>query len=152
MISSWNSSRSRFRPWSNGRFTAASTALMQFSGARKPRVWRATDLRNSAKTSGLPRTAAILSSRSRIFLSGRFSRKIFSANATPAAARSPSTISSIRPTFRASSAPIGSPLTIIASALGTPTTRGSRWVPPAPGRMPSLTSGRPKRAAFTPTR
>ena len=125
---------------------------MQFSGARKPRVWRATDLRNSAKTSGLPRTAPTLSSRSRIFLSGRFSATIFSANATPAAARSPSTISSMRPTLSASSAPIGSPLTIIDSAFGTPTTRGSRWVPPAPGRMPSFTSGRPKRAPFTPTR
>ena len=63
----------------------------------KPRVWRATDLRNSANTSGLPRAAASLSSRSRIFRSGRFSFSTFSANATPAAVRSPSTISSMRP-------------------------------------------------------
>src|SRR5215467_9358887 len=54
-MSSRNSSRSRLRPSANGRFTAASTALMQFSGARKPRVWRATLFLNSAKISGLPR-------------------------------------------------------------------------------------------------
>ena len=140
-------------PWSNGSSTAASTALMQFSGARKPRVWRATDLRNSAKISGLPFAAPrSCPSRSRIFLSGRFSATTFSAKATPAAVRSPSTISSMRPTFSASSAPIGSPLTIIWSAFCAPTTRGSRCVPPAPGRRPSFTSGRPKRAPFTPTR
>src|SRR5439155_18960530 len=63
-----------------------------------------------------------------------------------------STIASIRPWLRAASAPIGSPLTIIWSAFSTPTTRGSRCVPPAPGRRPSLTSGRPKRAVLTPTR
>ena len=108
-----NSSRSRLIPWSNGSSTAASTALMQFSGARKPRVCRATDFRNSAKISGLPFAGAILSVRSRIFLSGRFSATTFSAKATPAAVRSPSTISSMRPTFKASSAPMGSPLTII---------------------------------------
>src|SRR5262245_12759473 len=68
-MSSWNSSRSRLMPSANGRFTAASTALMQFSGARKPRVWRATLFLNSAKISGLPRAGAILSSRSRIFFS-----------------------------------------------------------------------------------
>jgi hypothetical protein len=139
-------------PSANGRLTAASTALMQFSGARKPRVWRATLFLNSAKISGLPRAGAILSSRSRIFLSGRFSASAVSANATPAAVRSPSTISSIKPTRSASSAPIGSPLTIIWRAFCGPTTLGSRCVPPAPGRRPSFTSGRPKRAPFTPTR
>ncbi len=152
VISSSKSSRSRLMPSSNGRLTAASTALMMFSGAWKPRVWRATDLRKLANTSGLPRTAASLSSRSRIFFSGRFSFSTFSAKATPAAVRSPSTISSIRPALSASSARIGSPLTIIDRPFSTPTTRGSRCVPPAPGRRPSFTSGRPKRASFTPTR
>ena len=32
---------------------------------------------------------------------------------------------------------------IISSAFWTPVTRGSRWVPPAPGSRPSFTSGRP---------
>ena len=44
------------------------------------------------------------------------------------------------------------PTTIIGSAASTPTTRGSRCVPPAPGRMPSLTSGSPSFAEGTATR
>ena len=36
---------------------------------------------------------------------------------------------------------IGAPETIMFSAASTPIARGSRCVPPAPGRMPSLTSG-----------
>ena len=35
----------------------------------------------------------------------------------------------------------GSPLTIMLVAASTPITRGRRWVPPAPGIRPSLTSG-----------
>ena len=35
------------------------------------------------------------------------------------------------------------PVVIISNAAGTPTNRGRRCVPPKPGRMPSLTSGRP---------
>jgi hypothetical protein len=35
----------------------------------------------------------------------------------------------------------GSPLTIMFSAGSTPSTRGRRCVPPAPGIRPSLTSG-----------
>ena len=35
----------------------------------------------------------------------------------------------------------GSPLTIMLSAVSTPTTRGRRCVPPAPGSRPSFTSG-----------
>ena len=31
---------------------------------------------------------------------------------------------------------------IICSAISTPTARGSRWVPPAPGSKPILTSGK----------
>jgi hypothetical protein len=52
-------------------------------------------------------------------------------------------ISSITPISCALGALTGLPVTIIWSALGTPASRGSRWVPPAPGRMPSLTSGWP---------
>ena len=36
---------------------------------------------------------------------------------------------------------MGSPLTIMFNAGSTPNTRGKRWVPPAPGMRPSLTSG-----------
>jgi histidyl-tRNA synthetase len=37
---------------------------------------------------------------------------------------------------------MASPLTIMFSAASTPKTRGNRWVPPAPGMRPSLTSGK----------
>ena len=33
------------------------------------------------------------------------------------------------------------PDTIISSAASAPVSRGSRWVPPAPGKSPSLISG-----------
>ena len=35
------------------------------------------------------------------------------------------------------------PVRIRSSAVRRPTSRGSRWVPPAPGMMPSITSGSP---------
>ena len=38
------------------------------------------------------------------------------------------------------------PVSARSIALLLPTARGRRWVPPAPGMMPSLTSGWPKRA------
>ena len=41
----------------------------------------------------------------------------------------------------------GSPLTIMLTAISSPTARGSRCVPPAPGINPIFTSGRPTRAA-----
>ena len=48
--------------------------------------------------------------------------------------------------------PTGEPLVTMSSALAAPTMRGSRWVPPAPGSRPSLTSGRPSFAEGTATR
>ena len=50
------------------------------------------------------------------------------------------------PSSKASSARIGSPTRFISSALPGPTRRGRRWVPPKPGRMPSLISGWPNSA------
>lgn len=38
------------------------------------------------------------------------------------------------------------PVMIISSAAGTPINRGSRWVPPAPGSKPIVTSGKPTSA------
>ena len=51
-----------------------------------------------------------------------------------------------RPTRRASHASIGSPVRFISRAFGSPTIRGSRWVPPKPGMIPRLISGWPKLA------
>ena len=41
---------------------------------------------------------------------------------------------------------IASPIRFISSAFASPTSRGSRWVPPKPGMIPSLISGWPKTA------
>ena len=95
--------------------------------------------------------AASLQSSSRSLRSGRFSASTLRAKASPPAA-GPSTISSIKPFFSASAAPIGSPLTIILTASSGPTARGSRCVPPAPGSRPSFTSGRPSLASLVATR
>ena len=67
---------------------------------------------------------------------------------------SPSSLmmASISPQTRASAASMGSPVTHISRALATPTRRGSRWVPPAPGSIPSFTSGSPSRAEAAATR
>ena len=46
----------------------------------------------------------------------------------------------------------GAPDTIMLSAASTPTTRGSRCVPPAPGMRPSFTSGSAICAPATATR
>ena len=62
----------------------------------------------------------------------------------------PAAISSMRPVSRACFAPIGSPLLIMSSASGTPTRRGRRCVPPAPGSRPSFTSGKPNLASAVP--
>ena len=52
-----------------------------------------------------------------------------------------------RPSSSASSERTASPTRFISRALLAPTRRGSRWVPPKPGMIPSFTSGWPKTAA-----
>ena len=133
--------------------TDASMALMMFSGALKPRKARAFFLRKSLKISGLPRAGSTLSWRSRTRCSGRPSASICWAYSTAFSSSLPSSASaSTTPTARASFALIGRPLVIISSATSGPTMRGRRWVPPAPGSRPRLTSGRPTFAEGTATR
>ncbi|MQM39778.1 hypothetical protein KBTX_03810 [wastewater metagenome] len=55
------------------------------------------------------------------------------------------TASSTRPLRAAERALTWRPVSIMSSASGSPTSRGSRWVPPPPGNSPSWTSGRPSR-------
>mmetsp|Transcript_16880 Transcript_16880/g.36566 ORF Transcript_16880/g.36566 Transcript_16880/m.36566 type:complete len:201 (+) Transcript_16880:1464-2066(+) len=50
---------------------------------------------------------------------------------------------STRPSFLALSALSCLPVSIKSRADAAPTSLGSRWVPPAPGSRPSITSGRP---------
>ena len=68
------------------------------------------------------------------------------------ARRSPLISRSTRPAASASAAPIGLPDTHMSIAFSTPTRRGRRCVPSAPGMMPRLTSGRPIRASGSATR
>ena len=53
------------------------------------------------------------------------------------------------PSRCASSAGTWRPETIISIAAFGPISRGSRWVPPLPGKMPISTSGRPTLALGT---
>ena len=59
--------------------------------------------------------------------------------------RSPSMISSRKPSSIACGALIGLADRMNSSARSAPMSRGIRWVPPAPGMMPSVTSGKAKR-------
>ncbi len=79
-------------------------------------------------------------------------------SATARAARSatsrgaPSSIQSISPASSASFALACRADRMRSSARATPASRGIRCVPPAPGMMPSVTSGRPIRALGRATR
>jgi len=74
---------------------------------------------------------------------GVLSAAMRAAKATASASRSPSATASMMPSSRALPARTGSPDTIILSAGPRPISRGRRSIPPAPGTMPILTSGRP---------
>ena len=71
------------------------------------------------------------------------------AKSVAACARSPPLTSSTMPATCASLALSGRPLVIISIAVLRPVSRGSRWVPPAPGSRPKLTSGNPTLAVST---
>jgi len=55
------------------------------------------------------------------------------------------THSSAIPSFFARRASIVRPVSIMSSAAGAPASFGSRFMPPQPGTMPSITSGSPNR-------
>ena len=59
------------------------------------------------------------------------------------------TTASTRPSLAAFLSLMGALVSIICAAVCRPTRRGSRCVPPKPGRMPSCSSGRP---SFVPAR
>ncbi|CSA97763.1 Uncharacterised protein [Vibrio cholerae] len=63
-----------------------------------------------------------------------------------------STIASSNPTFKASSARHALPWVMISIALSAPIKRGRRTVPPNPGMMPSLVSGKPMLVVASPIR
>ena len=61
------------------------------------------------------------------------------------------THSSAMPSRFARFASIVLPVSSRSSAAGAPVSRGSRLMPPQPGTMPSITSGRPSRVAGSST-
>ena len=100
-----------------------------------PASWAAATIAGSADAAGS------LSVRSLVLGCGPPCRRATSAaNATAPGTRS-STMRSRRPDCSASAALTGRPDTIIVSAVSTPTSRGRRCVPSAPGMMPRFTSG-----------
>ncbi len=124
------------------------TACTASSGARNPRCFLASERVNSSKTPGSSSTGC----SSPVRRSGRCSARMRSAKATAPFSRSPSMISSTRPSLSASAAPRSLPSAIMVSAARAGIRRGRRCVPAAPGMMPSLTSGSPRRVSRTATR
>ena len=55
------------------------------------------------------------------------------------------TASSTMPSFLALRASTVLPVSMRSSAAGAPASRGRRFMPPQPGTIPSITSGRPSR-------
>ena len=153
VTSSTNSFLSTFRPSSNGRLAAASMHWMLYSGARKPRDLLGDRRAELGEQFGVALGLGDLVVTVADPLERQASATAWLANATAAARRaatSPSAVtSSISPLSSASALPMWRPDVIISSAFGTPTRRGSRWVPPAPGSRPRLTSGRPNFAEAT---
>lgn len=103
---------------------------------------------------GLPRAALVmdLAALSQNSVSGSGSGSIAAgAGSGPVRERAKSSASAIgtgaaRPMRRASGAVISRPPVTTPMAASMPMRRGSLWVPPAPGMMPSRVSGRARRA------
>ena len=147
-ISSRNARRSRARPSSNGPPAAAiaSTARMGAGsrGRALPSLARAAAHRAARLGSS--------SGRSRALGGGLVAVATEAATSMAAGSGSPSTTRSSSRVSARATAGTGSPVVIISIARSTPTRRGRRWVPPAPGMRPSLTSGRPSFASALATR
>ena len=130
--------RSSAEPCSTGS-VAASTASMAALGATGPLGCLPTEARAlSNRPAGMDALSMTMAPTRRGGLP-TCSR----AKATASATTSPSATLSTIPMALALAASMKAPVVIICSACSTPTRRGSRWVPPAPGRMPSVISGSP---------
>ena len=137
-----NSSRSRASPSSNLFCVAASTASTHFAGAGRFLAMPLTMLRANWKYAS---PSGCLHGRSRTRGSGRASAteraKAIASSSSDSGDLAMRSNSFWPGNCASSSLLTGSPLTIMFSAVSTPSTRGRRCVPPAPGRMPSFTSG-----------
>ena len=150
--SSINRLVSVFSPSSKGWLTAASIQRILYSGARKPLAFLPAMARAISKIAGFSRAPCSFSSRLRTLGCSPPCSAFCRANARASLRRPPSTIWSTNPNAWASPALIGLPVVTISSAFSTPITRGKRWVPPAPGNSPRLTSGNPHWAEATASR
>ena len=128
-------------PRRTASFTAAATASMHRCGAGWFLRFDAPPFRAPTAKSFAASGQSMAMSRTRLS-PAVFRRRPCAAKASAPSRKSPSTIASKSRVSRNSAAATLAPLTIIRSALSTPTTRGSRCVPPAPGRIPSFTSGK----------
>ncbi len=120
-----------------------------FHGASCPRAFSSSFLRNA--TNRARSTRSIRSATELARRSSRLSRTTRRANAM-ASARASSASSSTTPSSNACRAAIGRPEVIRSKAASGPARRVKRWVPPAPGIRPSLTSGNPTLAVRAATR
>ena len=130
-----NASRSSASPSASGLPAAPRTARNAASGAagcsRPRRMADSTSAASESLTGGIT--------------SGGAARAGGSAHSSAMAASRPSrsTQRSTSPDAAASGPLSGRPLTNSGRAACGPIRRGSRWVPPQPGMMPSVTSGSP---------
>lgn len=153
-ISGWNKRASSARPASNGSFADAATASMIAIGAgyslNAARAVLRANCSSASRFGSLTRRSRMRGSG----LAGSALRATTAACATPMAAgsRSWSTTLSNSGDFANIATGSGSPESITFNAPSTPMMRGRRCVPPAPGRMPSFTSGRPTLALESATR
>ena len=125
-------------PSASGRVVAGSTASMAPLGASGPLGWRASEARAfSNRPAGTSLVDLLLTDAARRLadlLAWRRRRP-----RRPHRRRRPCRSGRRRRRLASMKAPV----MISCSACSTPITRGRRCVPPAPGMMPSLISGRP---------
>ena len=148
-ISSMNAARSSRNASSNGLLRLSATISTHLRGAGYGPAPVATEFRANWRNASACGSWTL---RSRRRLRGRFSATTFSARARAASTTSPSVTTSISAEPLKSEAGAVSPDRIMFSARSRPTARGRRWVPPAPGSSPSLTSGKAMRASARATR
>ncbi len=139
-----NNSRSFFRPWLKGSSSAFFMDSTTASGDSWPRAFLLTRVFQFSRISRFSVESSSLISEIRGLIS--LFASILWANSSAVPNRSLASVnSSITPIFSASLAPTWRPEVIMSSAFSRPAIRGRRWVPPAPGIRPRLTSGNPTR-------
>mmetsp|Transcript_59603 Transcript_59603/g.189665 ORF Transcript_59603/g.189665 Transcript_59603/m.189665 type:complete len:371 (+) Transcript_59603:1278-2390(+) len=144
MTQCWNTSCSFLRPAAPPCSTPAWTASMHMCGcSRWPAVFLACARAPWMIICAVPRSSSLSVRRSELLRATR-PAAMSSASFRDSARRAlPSTTPSMRPLSRASLALMGLDVSIISRLFFRPMRRGRRCVPPNPGMIPRLSSGRP---------